>query len=206
MNLYQQWCLKKAKIKEERLFKFYNKREKILDIGPGNGALNLLTRQSGFDITCLDIVNKSAFPDITPILYDGERFPFEDNEFDVVQLITVLHHIKDPEKILKEAMRVGKKIIIMEDIHSNIFQKYVTFAADSINNWEFIGHPHTNKTDAQWREVFERFNLKVEKVEYYPFLLFFKQVTYVVRSLPQHVKTSNKPTSVGLYDQQRVRR
>jgi hypothetical protein len=50
-------------------------------------------------------------------------------------------------------------------------------------NWEFFGHPHTNQTDAEWRELFERNGLVVEKVEYYRFLLFFKQVTYVGRPI-----------------------
>lgn len=180
MNLYQKWCIKKAKIKEERLFKFYNKNDQILDIGSGNCALNLLTQEAGFKIKGLDITNKSVFSEVNPVVYDGEKFPFKDDEFEISQLITVLHHIKDPEKTIKEAIRVSKKIIVMEDIYSNIFQKYITFIADSINNWEFVGHPHTNKTDNQWREIFDKYNLKIEKVEYYSFLLFFKQVTYLL--------------------------
>ncbi|QMU65548.1 MAG: methyltransferase domain-containing protein [Flavobacteriaceae bacterium] len=115
-----------------------------------------------------------------PVIYKGGKLPFKDNEFDIVQLITVLHHIKDPEETIKEAVRVGKKIIIMEDIYTSKFQKYITFIADSINNWEFIGHPHTNKTDLGWKQVFNKNNLKIEKVKYYNFLLFFKQVTYIL--------------------------
>ena len=180
MSFYQKWCIKKAKIKEERLFKFYKKGETILDIGSGNCALNLLTKNAGFDITGLDIKNKSAFPEIEPVIYDGKKLPFKDEEFDVVQLITVLHHIKDPDFTVEEAIRVGKKVIIMEDIYTNYFQKIITFIADSINNWEFIGHPHTNKTDQQWRELFKKNSMKIEKVEYYNFLLFFKQVTYTL--------------------------
>jgi len=180
MNFYQKWCLKKAKIKVERLFKFYKKDEKILDIGSGNCALNLLTDMAGYKITSLDIVNKTAFKEITPIIYKGDKLPFKSDEFDIVQLITVLHHIKTPEETLKEAVRVAKKIIIMEDIYTNKFQKIITFIADSINNWEFIGHPHSNKSDKEWRFIFKKNNLKIEKVEYYNFLLFFKQVTYIL--------------------------
>ena len=68
----------------------------------------------------------------------------------------------------------------MEDIYTTLFQKYITFAADSINNWEFIGHPHSNKTDAEWRALFKKHDLIIESVEYYQFLLFFTQVTYVL--------------------------
>lgn len=180
MNIYQSWCIKKAKIKANRLFKFYHTKDYILDIGSGNCALNLLTKKAGFDILGLDIVNKSAFNEIRPIIYKGGKLPFKENEFDIVQLITVLHHIKAPEETLKEAIRVGKKILIMEDIYTTRLQKYITFIADSINNWEFKGHPHTNKTDVGWKQVFMENKLKIEKVNYYNFLFFFKQVTYLL--------------------------
>jgi len=180
MNFYQNWCIKKAKIKEDRLTKFYKDGESILDIGSGNCGLNLLLQKQGKNITGVDIANKSAYPEITPVVYDGVTLPFADNEFDVVQLITVLHHIKDPEQTIREAMRVGKRVIIMEDIHTNYIQKQITCIADSINNWEFIGHPHTNKSDKEWKAIFEKYNLTITEAEYYPFLLLFKQVTYIL--------------------------
>lgn len=180
MELYQKWCLIKAKPKLIRLLKFYDKKQSLLDVGSGNCALNILLKKEGINVKGLDIVNKSAFRQETPIIYDGYKLPFKDNEFDVVQIITVLHHVKDPINIVKEAKRVGKRIIIMEDIYENVFQKYVTWIADSINNWEFIGHPHTNKTDEEWKKIFNKNNLTVTHSEYYNFLLFFKQVTYVL--------------------------
>jgi len=42
MNFYQKWCLKKAKIKVERLSKFYDSNDKVLDVGSGNCALSVL--------------------------------------------------------------------------------------------------------------------------------------------------------------------
>ena len=180
MNLYQKWCIKKADIKYQRLHKFYSLEESILDIGSGNCTFNLQLKNSGFNITGVDISNKSAFREIEPVIYDGHILPFDDNSFDIVQLITVLHHIKDPESIVKEAKRVGRKVIIMEDIYESTFQKYITFVADSVNNWEFIGHPHTNKTDEEWKNVFEKHGLKLTESEYYDFLFFFKQSTYIL--------------------------
>ncbi len=180
MNIYQKWCYKKAEIKLNRLLKFYSPQHTILDIGSGNCALNLQIRNMSFNITGLDISNKSAFQEFEPIIYDGATLPFDDNSFDIVQLITVLHHIKDTESIIKEAKRVGHKLIIMEDIYENTFQKYITFVADSINNWEFMGHPHSNRSDEGWKNTFKKYELNIENSEYYDFLLFFKQVTYVL--------------------------
>jgi 2-polyprenyl-3-methyl-5-hydroxy-6-metoxy-1,4-benzoquinol methylase len=178
MTLYQKWCLAKARIKSERLSRFYPAGANVLDIGSGNGALVKLLREQGLTVTPLDIQNKSAFEEIKPVLYDGEILPWESDQFDFVQMITVLHHTPDPENIIREAKRVGKKILILEDIYHNTAQKYLTFFADSLNNLEFRGHPHTNKTDREWKEVFQRNDLIPESIEYYRFLGLFDQVTY----------------------------
>ncbi len=185
LTLYQKWCLKKANIKKERLIKLYNESDRVLDVGSGNGALALLLNKSSIATTTMDIKNKSTFEEINLIVYDGSNFPFKNNEFDVVQLITVLHHIpwEDQLKVIQEAKRVGKRVIIMEDIFENTFQKYVTFLADSINNNEYYGHPHSNRNDAQWQSLFKKIGLSIDETIYYPaFLLLFKQVTYILSS------------------------
>ncbi|WP_196885675.1 class I SAM-dependent methyltransferase [Aureivirga sp. CE67] len=181
-NFIQKWYLKKANVKLERLSKFYTEKEKILDVGSGNGGLCYLLKNENLEVTSLDIKNKSGFQSVSPIIYNGVNFPFEQKSFDTVQIITVLHHIPDPVNTIKEAQKTAKRIIIMEDIFESYFQKILTHIVDSIVNWEFIGHPYTNKDDKGWRDVFEDLNLEIEKVEYYKFLFFFKQVTYVLKN------------------------
>jgi 2-polyprenyl-3-methyl-5-hydroxy-6-metoxy-1,4-benzoquinol methylase len=180
MNIYQRWCIKKAKIKLRRLLPYLDKKSKILDIGCGNGALALLLKKSGFQIETIDIKNKSAFDEIKPKISDGTNLPYTDKYFETAIMITMLHHTSDPETLINEAKRVAKKLIIIEDIYTNVFQKYLTFAADSINNLEFIGHPHSNKNDTEWKILFKKNNLTIETSEYYQFLIFFKQVTYIL--------------------------
>lgn len=123
-----------------------------------------MLQSHGFEITPLDVKRNSAFNSVQPVIYDGEQLPFQDKSFDTVLLITVLHHLKVPEKLIRSAVRVGKQLLIMEDIYNNTFQKYLTFFADSLNNWEFIGHPHSNKTDDGWRRVFENQGVEVKKI------------------------------------------
>lgn len=180
MTLYQSWCIKKAEIKRKRLLPFYQKTDRILEIGSGNCALSKLLQAEGLAIQPLDIKNKSAFSEIKPIVYDGQKLPFEDNSFDIVQMITMLHHTPKPEAIIQEAKRVGKKLIIMEDLYTNSLQKQLTFFADSLNNWEFIGHPHTNKDDQGWKKCFEELDLELIEEEHYPFLGIFRQATYIL--------------------------
>jgi SAM-dependent methyltransferase len=187
------WALRKAEVKRKRLLPLLvevdpslrsGKQEplKLLEVGAGNGALMKLLGDEGMKLSALDIEDKSLFDDSDVRVYDGEKFPFGDKEFNVCQLITMLHHTTNAEELIREAKRVSDRVIIMEDIYENPLQKYITWFTDSLVNWEFYGHPHTNRTDAEWNELFERNGLVVDNVEYYRFLVLFKQVTYVLRS------------------------
>ena len=178
--LERKWALGRAEVKRKRLLPFLTKGEKVLEVGSGNGALTKLLNKEGMMLQPLDVADKSLFKDVNVAVYNGEKFPFGDKRFDACQLITMLHHTTNAEGLVREAKRVSNRIIIMEDIYEGLFQKYLTWFTDSLVNWEFFGHPHTNLTDVEWRELFERNGLVVEKVEYYRFLLFFKQVTYVL--------------------------
>jgi ubiquinone/menaquinone biosynthesis C-methylase UbiE len=151
---------------------------RILDIGSGSCEVAKILRDAGYNIMPLDVVNKSFYPNVLPVLYDGKHLPFRDNSFDIVLLITVLHHIKQPVEILKEAVRVAPKIIVMEDLYRGIFQKYMTFAMDSLLNSEFFGHPHTNMTKEQWEKVFQELNLKITDVNIHDFWRFFTSGTF----------------------------
>ena len=153
--------------------RYINKKDKILDIGCG--ACNVAKRlvDSGFDVTALDIKNLSIHKDMTPIIYGGEKIPFDNDSFDVAFLITVLHHVKEPEKLLRETKRVSKRIIIIEDVYESNFQKLLTYLMDSLINFEFIGHPHSNKSDKEWKKEFKKQGLKLLDSKKEPFWKYF---------------------------------
>ncbi|MGB0916290.1 MAG: methyltransferase domain-containing protein [Flavobacteriales bacterium] len=181
--LESKWALRRAEVKRKRLLPFLNSGETVLEVGSGNGALTKLLSSEGMKMSALDIADKSLFKDVHVEVYDGEKFRFEDKKFDVCQLITMLHHTTNAEELVREAKRVSNRIIIMEDIYEGKFQKYLTWFTDSLVNWEFYGHSHTNLTDAEWRQLFLQNGLELESAEYYRFLLFFKQVTYVLKPI-----------------------
>lgn len=39
----------------------------------------------------------------------GEHLPFKDNSFDFIECVTVLEHVKEPQKVIEEMIRVVKK-------------------------------------------------------------------------------------------------
>ena len=152
--------------------------DRILDIGSGDCTVARGLKDAGYEITPLDVVNKSVYRDFHPTIYNGKNIPFPDNSFNVALLITVLHHTKEPIKILKEAVRVAPRVIVMEDLHKGFFQKYLTFAMDSFLNREFFGHPHTNMTKEEWEKVFVNLGLRIIDRNIHNFWKFFTSGTF----------------------------
>ncbi|TVQ48675.1 MAG: class I SAM-dependent methyltransferase [Gloeocapsa sp. DLM2.Bin57] len=173
------WCWD-ARHKFSKLQHFLKPNQQILELGCGLGTVTDYFQQQGLTITPIDIKNLSLFPDIKPIVYDGNNIPFDDKTFDIVLLLTVLHHTIDVIKILDEAQRVSNQIIIIEDIYDHKCQQYLTYGVDSLINFEFREHPHNNRTDEQWHQLFKNLNLKINYTYIYSFVFFFKQVLYVL--------------------------
>jgi ubiquinone/menaquinone biosynthesis C-methylase UbiE len=169
--------------KLDELVQYLESTDNIVDVGSGNSVLCHELRTRNYKVIPLDIDNQSFIDSVKPVIYDGVKAPFKDNCFDVALLITVLHHTKMPEQVLAEVVRVSKRIIIIEEIYSNAISKYLTYFIDSVFNFEFFGHPRTNKTDAGWRETFERLRLRLVDANYTKSILVLNRVTYVLEKL-----------------------
>ena len=69
----------------------------------------------------------------------------------------------------------------MEEVYENQLRKYATFIWDSLTNLEFAGHPHSNKTDNEWRDLFSEQDLKVKSADYMTDFGFLKVVVYYLQ-------------------------
>ena len=156
---------------------YINKQGKILDIGAGSCIISEILKKEGYDITPIDIKNLSFVESITPILYDGSKIPFEKDKFEISFILTVLHHIPHPIKILEEAKRVSKSILIIEDIYTNTFNKLLVYFFDRLFNFGTMC-PHTNKNDKDWKKTFENMGLKLLKTKYYKSFFGVNSVIY----------------------------
>ncbi|RJR27900.1 class I SAM-dependent methyltransferase [candidate division WWE3 bacterium] len=157
----------RAKTIVGRISEYLPEKSRILDIGAGACGVAELLIDKGHGVVPLDIHDVSFVNNVKPIIYDGTRIPFDDNSFDFVIVILVLHHTKDPKAILKEAKRVSKNIILMEEIYSTKIQKYLTHFWDDLINLEFFVNPHNNKTVSEWEDLFNQLNLKLEATKYH---------------------------------------
>ena len=157
---------------------YLKKHDKILDIGAGTCNVSEILSEKHFDVTSLDVKNLSFVDDIKPIIYGGDKLPFNGNKFDVALILYVLHHTKNFERIILEAKRVSKRIIIIEDVYMGVIHKYLTYLLDSLLNLEFAGHPHTNKKDGEWKKLFKKLGLKLRNTKYRRWGLVMKHAYY----------------------------
>ena len=148
---------------------FLKTGERILDIGAGGGwAGELISEEKGVEMQLLDVgdFNRSKLP---LVVYDGKNIPFSDNSFDSSLLLFVLHHCKDPLSVLKEAIRVTKKrIIIYEDTYTSSFGLALVRTNDFISNSPFLltnpvkmNMPYNYREVADWERIFQDLGLKV---------------------------------------------
>jgi len=95
------------------------KYKKVLEVGAGSGRDSVNIGIAGGDVYVLDYA-KSSLKTIKEILNEEELYiklimgdalslPFEDSSFDIVFHQGLLEHFRNPEKILKENVRVLKE-------------------------------------------------------------------------------------------------
>ena len=136
--------------------------EKILDLGCGSGILGEKIRERlKKEVIGIDIVDKRVC-NIPFKIYDGKKIPFPENFFGLVIISFVLHHTEDPISILQEAKRVGKRIIIFEDLPEGILGKLYCFFHWISWNLFFGKSPKFNfHTKKEWEEIFKKLDLKL---------------------------------------------
>jgi ubiquinone/menaquinone biosynthesis C-methylase UbiE len=150
--------------------------EKILDLGAGTGWVGKTLQQRKYnEVHLVDVLDCNE-TDLPLIVYDGSTIPYDDNSFDVTTLIFVLHHAENQEEILKEAMRVSRRrIVVVEDTPRNIVERGIDVMCDSLMSWEHgFYNPATYRKIEEWREIFSRLKMKITGVEQVkPFFPFY---------------------------------
>lgn len=159
------------------------RNEKVLDIGCGTGiTAKVVIENFRVVVTGCDVKNYLIFDMPFYPISKKSKLPFRKQEFDLAMLNDVLHHVDKPYQIhiLKEALRVAKKVLIFEaepTISAKVF--------DTILNkfhYSLLDAPLTFRSINDWQELFSSMKLKyiIKKVER-PFWYPFSHIAMMIR-------------------------
>src|SRR5262245_5718472 len=95
---------------------FIQRDASVADVGCGDGRLAamLQERRPDLKIEGIDVLKRPRTW-IPVRQFDGRALPYEAGEVDVVMLVDVVHHVEQPEQLLREAVRIAKACIVIKD-------------------------------------------------------------------------------------------
>lgn len=107
------------KIEHRIIAEWINSEDSVLDLGCGDGALlSLLVNEKNVRAQGIELSSKAVQSCVAAGLnvlqqdIDTGLSEYGDNSFDCVILNQTLQQVKNPDYVLKEAVRVGKKVIV----------------------------------------------------------------------------------------------
>ena len=159
----------------------------VLDLGCNDGwfTSQLLEQSTKIDsIYGIDsYLPKTTYIPAQP--YDGVNIPFPDKDFDVVVCSFMLHHAQDAAQVLREAKRVGERVVILEDYVDTWLARWTTFMTHDLVTplFPFMAYQQF-RTVAEWEAMFQQTGLKMlAKHEYTstaPYAPFLRHIVFVV--------------------------
>ncbi len=111
---------------------------RLLDVGCGDGRITraVADRSPGLEVAGIDVVIRPETA-VPVSAYDGSRIPFDDNSFEVVMMVDVLHHSQDPLAVLREARRVASAALLVKDHCLDGLAAYPT-----LRLMDYVGNAH----------------------------------------------------------------
>ena len=120
--------------------------KRVLDLGCGTGRATKVLLDAGFDVVGIEPVEallqeaeRKGMPKERLILGSGLKLPFPDKSFDAVCEFGVLHHVKHPNEVVKEMIRVSRMGIFLSDTNrfgrGRAFARIVKFTLWKLGIW-----------------------------------------------------------------------
>ncbi len=152
---------------------------RVLDVGCGSGQLGsalMKACNSAISVEGLERMRRGG--ELIQITgYSGTEMPWADKTFDAVILADVLHHDHEPERLLREAVRVSRNIVIIKDHLRNglIAQQRISLLDWAANAGYNVPCTYRYNNLEQWHHLIGKVASKVleerTSVDIYPILL-----------------------------------
>ena len=149
----------------------------VLDVGSGDGRIDTLLLKQRTDLKIQGVEVSSRTPTAFPVThFDGTTLPFEKQSFDVVMFVDVLHHTNDPLILLREALRVARRAIVLKDhtlqgVLSGTRLRFMDYVGNARHG---VALPFNYWSRQQWAEAEIHLGLhqkyEIKKLKLYPWL------------------------------------
>jgi len=137
----------------------------VLDVGTGDGSIAAMVQAKRPDVLMEGLEFQVRHDCAIPVeAFDGISIPRETASVDYVSFLDVLHHTEDVSVLLREAVRVARKGIIIKDhLVSGPFAHATLRFMDRVGNARYaVPLPFNYLKDREWTTLYEL--LKVEPV------------------------------------------
>ncbi|MES2499596.1 MAG: methyltransferase domain-containing protein [Pseudomonadota bacterium] len=147
----------------------------VLDVGAGTGEMAQAVQSFRPELlfTGVDVyIRPKTF--IPVVKYDGSILPFDDNSFDVVIIVDVLHHCKEPVSVLKECARVSRQYVVIKDhVSDSVLDSKILAFMDWVGNRAHgVVLPYNYLSSSDWSSAFDRAGIssvnQINKLNLYP--------------------------------------
>jgi len=155
---------------------------RIIDIGAGQGLLAQVTaRQFNARVTMVDVVSYNQ-SDLPLTVCDSRALAFANDSFDYAILSFVLHHTPKPETILREALRVARAVVVIENDVRGVARQWLTRAIDSYPALRYGTPPcYIAQTRDEWLRLFARFSVEARVLSEFSLEYgFFRNFTVIL--------------------------
>ena len=139
---------------------------RVLDIGCGDGLIShrIMQQRPDVQISGLDVLIRPK-THIPVDKFDGQVIPYEDDSFDAVMFVDVLHHTDDPRILLREAARVARQAVVIKD-HT----RDGLLADSTLRLMDYVGNarhgvvlPYNYWSRQEWLEALEQLGLTISE-------------------------------------------
>lgn len=145
--------------------------ERLLDLGAGEGYLAAALQERREVWTCSVDVGGFRRTQAPYVMYDGTRLPFADATFDTTLILLALHHCREPEAVLDEALRVSRRrLIVMESVYRSRVERFCLHLLDGwLNSYRHDGKmavAFSFKDPDGWRRLFDSLGLRTLQTQW----------------------------------------
>ena len=108
---------RRLRVLRDRLLEVLPESGSVLDVGCGDGRLARMVQEArpALAISGIDVLVRGT-THVPVERYDGRTLPRGDGAVDVALFVDVLHHAEDPRRLLAEAARVARTVVLKDHL------------------------------------------------------------------------------------------